>query len=302
MKTFTPKPKKTESNNQNKNSKTNNSSKEKSNASAPLKNQGAKVQINNDKPGATKIILIIYIVLSLAAIGFLGFKYWELTNKKAVFSGDANVDKILANLKEHMVLPENETPVIVPVKEADQMDQSQSFYQGIQDGDYLVIFSEAKKAIIYRYTEDKIVNISTVFITKEESEKQGYQIQSTEDDETSDISNEENSESQEESSTEENIESSEIEEINLEIRNGSTKIGAASQLKNDLREYEKITVNKIGNAINKNYDSTKIIDLSEGKKPNALDFLKNELEGDLLEEMPDQEPASNADILVIIGA
>lgn len=67
-----------------------------------------------------------------------------------------------------------------------------------------------------------------------------------------------------------------IETARIELRNGTTRTGFASQIASKL-EQNKFEVVSFGNAIRRGYEQTVIFDLTNGKKPQALNRLRNML-------------------------
>lgn len=61
-----------------------------------------------------------------------------------------------------MFLPE-EDPTIATITDAENLIQQQPFYAGAQNGDKLLIFPNAKKAIIYSEARDKLINVGPIY-------------------------------------------------------------------------------------------------------------------------------------------
>lgn len=66
-----------------------------------------------------------------------------------------------------MSLP-NETPVVGTVNDKDKF-KDQPFFSGVENGDKLLIFAEAKKAVIYREKDNRIINAGPIAVTSEKS-------------------------------------------------------------------------------------------------------------------------------------
>lgn len=63
-----------------------------------------------------------------------------------------------------MILPEGETPTIATVSDADKV-KSQTFFQRAENGDKVIVYQQAKKAILYRPSIHKIVEVTSISIT-----------------------------------------------------------------------------------------------------------------------------------------
>ncbi len=65
---------------------------------------------------------------------------------------------IVAKAGKHIELPD-ETPTVATVKDVTTLAAKQNFFDNAHDGDYLIIYAQAKKALIYRESEDKLINV-----------------------------------------------------------------------------------------------------------------------------------------------
>ncbi len=102
------------------------------------------------------ILVLLVIALGLAA----GYFYKQST------AGDAKTRESIAEAKSLskkvgrlMVLPEDETPTIATVSDPDAL-RDQSFFVDAKVGDKVLIYSNAKKAILFSPEQNKIINIA----------------------------------------------------------------------------------------------------------------------------------------------
>ena len=72
--------------------------------------------------------------------------------------------EILTKVSTHIVLPKDEVPTLATVSDPEQL-KKYPFFTNAEKGDKVLIYSLAKKAILYRPTGDKIVEIAPI-ITK----------------------------------------------------------------------------------------------------------------------------------------
>jgi len=89
------------------------------------------------------------------------------------------------------------------------------------------------------------------------------------------------------------------EDAKIEIRNGTTTAGLATQTSEVLTDFG-YQINKIGDAKKKDYDQTIIVDYSHGQKPHTLDLLHKRMVGAKI--MSDGFAKTEADILVVLGS
>lgn len=118
------------------------------------------------KFGLKTVASIVAVILILAGIG--GTYYFYTQNKKSqallkdpTAVQQAETKEILKKLAEFMILPTDEEPSVATVLDADQL-KSQSFFAQAENGDKVIVYTKADKAILYRPGTNKIVNVSTV--------------------------------------------------------------------------------------------------------------------------------------------
>lgn len=68
---------------------------------------------------------------------------------------------LLQKLAKHVVLPIDEMPTIATVSNVDKL-KNQQFFALAQNGDRVIIYTNTKKAYLYRESIDKVINIGPV--------------------------------------------------------------------------------------------------------------------------------------------
>lgn len=224
---------------------------------------------------ATKAILVLFLLL--LAIGFVGyFIKFQKAQKQIDFlssaEGRQEIDKkeleqIMGQVGKHIVLPENETPTVATVTDAQSLQAEQPFFEKTQNGDKVLVYSNF--VYLYRPAEDRIINVGPIYF-----QENGQAIPQT------------NAPKEQQIDT----------RITLDIRNGSQRTGAAQTLADSLPSDLYRVVN-LSNAANSDYPQTILVDI------NGVDL--NSLEAQLgvssLSTLPDGEAGASADALIIIG-
>jgi len=78
----------------------------------------------------------------------------------------AETDRVLTALKSSILITETDAPTVARVEDPEKLKSSnETFYKDIQKGDYLVIFP--KRAIIYRESNDQIINVAPIINTSD---------------------------------------------------------------------------------------------------------------------------------------
>jgi len=231
---------------------------------------------------------VIFLILGVVVILIIILTYWyygrsktetviDLSNQASEVTEQDKVADVIAKVSQLMILPEDGEPMVATILDAQALAAEQAFYADASDGDKLLIFPN--RAIIYNPTNNIIVNVGEVRVVERLPDDEGTEEETAEKEE------------EEESVPPEPV------VLDIEIRNGSGKSGAAQVLSDELSsELNKIT--SIGNADNSNYDSTVIVNIS-GKDVSRL---VTQLGITAVQALPEGEEASTADVLIIIGS
>lgn len=231
------------------------------------------------------IRFIVYLTL-LALVVFAAWSFYGYQEAKkkllklSTVEGQQEVqqreiDELLAQLKRHMLLPEDEQPTIATVTDIDELKGQQPFFEKASNGDKVVIYVNNHKAIIYSPEKDMIINVGTLVVDNPNAEQSGQQQQQQQ----AEVS----------------------EELKIEIRNGSQVADAARTVSSELNnKNDKFNFETIGEASKKDYQETMVVDLNAPNKQLAK-ALADELNTQLLTELPEGEEESNAEVVVIVG-
>lgn len=137
---------------------------EENNFSADQSNNKAQ-----NKSGLSGSLLILSMLVAIIIAGWFGYDWYRsereierLSQKPTAEKMSADTAALLGKIKKHMLLPE-EDPTIATITDAENLIQQQPFYAGTQNGDKLLIFPNAKKAIIYSEARDKLINIGPIY-------------------------------------------------------------------------------------------------------------------------------------------
>lgn len=114
------------------------------------------------------ILIAVVMVVIVAGFGYLAFKYNQAQNdvqrlsnpEEAVKQETVNLTKRVGELVE---VPAGQEPTIATVQDVSKL-QSQAFFKNAQNGDKVLIYAETKKAVLYRPSTDKIIEVAPVNI------------------------------------------------------------------------------------------------------------------------------------------
>jgi len=86
------------------------------------------------------------------------------------------VAQVIEQIKRHMKLPDDEEPVMATVTNAADLAAEQPFYKDAKNGDKVIIYQNAQKAILYNPTEDVLVNVGPVYLDQEQQGEVAGQV------------------------------------------------------------------------------------------------------------------------------
>ncbi|MEJ0021752.1 MAG: hypothetical protein WDN47_04220 [Candidatus Doudnabacteria bacterium] len=113
----------------------------------------------------TKAVMTLAVLLLLGAVGTAGFFYKQLTdikkdpNKVAADETNATISAI----GKLIVLPTDEQPTLATVTDPSKL-ADQPFFASAKMGDKVLIYTNAKKAILYDPVANKIVEVAPINI------------------------------------------------------------------------------------------------------------------------------------------
>lgn len=111
---------------------------------------------------ATNVIIVILVLATVAAGGAAAYFYNQLQQDPRE-QVQAEIDTLVARIGELMVLPEGEQPTVATVSDIELL-REQPFFANAKNGDRVLIYTSARKAILYDPVANKIVEIAPINI------------------------------------------------------------------------------------------------------------------------------------------
>src|SRR3989338_5146219 len=110
-------------------------------------------------------LFIILLVLTAVGIGTTINFYRQLSELKnnPQISIQKEVKSVVAEISKIMILPVGEDPTVATVADPEKL-KGQSFFANAKKDDKVLIYTNAKKAILYRPSERKIVEVAPLNI------------------------------------------------------------------------------------------------------------------------------------------
>jgi len=104
------------------------------------------------------------LVAVLVACAFVGLSYgltWALISRKNSVNSDAAMQYVIGKVGKLVVLPNGE-PSVFTVDDPEQLVKEQAFFQGVEKGDSLLVYSDAARAILYSARRNRILNMGPI--------------------------------------------------------------------------------------------------------------------------------------------
>ncbi len=112
---------------------------------------------------------IVVILILIAAVAVTVYFYRENNRLKTDPSAitelqNKEVEDLTAKIGKLIELPSGETPVVATVDDKEKLKE-QPFFKNAENGDKILIYTTAKKAVVYRPATDKIINVGPIAVS-----------------------------------------------------------------------------------------------------------------------------------------
>ncbi len=105
---------------------------------------------------------LILIIILLGTSLYFGYQYYLLTQDPQQ-ADRSEVKKLVFEVSKLVVLPEGETPTVATVSDPEAL-KNQPFFMGALKDDKVLIYTKSQKAILYRPSIRKIIQIAPINI------------------------------------------------------------------------------------------------------------------------------------------
>ncbi len=141
------------------------------NGKTPNQTNSLKSNSSRSRKSGKPWVIGILVLLSLATTGTAGFFYYKFReiqdNPQQVTIDETKA--IVEKVGKLITLPTKEQPTLATVLDKKEL-KDQAFFNDAKDGDKILIYTEAKKAIIYREATDKIINVGPILLQSDTKE------------------------------------------------------------------------------------------------------------------------------------
>lgn len=114
---------------------------------------------------------MLLVVLAVGGVGFGVYMYQQVealkNDPKTSQQAQQNKVNTIKNKVAALIsIPNDETPILATVDDTEKL-KDQPFFKDAENGDAILIFPQAKKAIIYRESQNKLINVGPIAITSD---------------------------------------------------------------------------------------------------------------------------------------
>ncbi len=223
---------------------------------------------------ATKSVIIIGLfgVVVLTALGSAIYFYIQYQKTQTLLKNPNTVaiqesKSLIEEVGKHIVLPQNEAPTIATVSDINKLKQ-QAFFSQAKNGDKVLIYTKAQKAILYDPVQKKIIEVGPINLVQPSSSPKISPTPAT---------------------------------LRVALYNGTTTIGLTSVIEKDLKQkFPTAIVIAKENAKKTTYTKTIVVDLT-GKQSVGVSQLAQLLKGEVGKLPLGESKPTDADILIILG-
>jgi len=107
------------------------------------------------------VVAVLFLVLSI--VSFHYYRQYSTLKKNPQEFARREVRGLIERVSELIVLPEGEEPTVATVADLEKL-QNQPFFAHAKRGDKVIIYTQAKKAILYDPAAHKIVEVAPLNI------------------------------------------------------------------------------------------------------------------------------------------
>lgn len=219
------------------------------------------------------VLILLLLIGSLSSSAYL-FKTYQKTKEllnNPTQAAKEETKSLTAKVGKLLDLP-NEEPTVATIVDSTKL-KDQPFFSKAKNGDKVILYTNAKKAILYRPSENKIIDVAPINIGANTPGVAGAK--------TATLSGK------------------------IAIYNGTTTPGAITQVEKTLKDkFPDVQIALKQAAAKSDYETTLVIDLT-GNNTDSAQNLATELKGQVAslpegESSPDT-PAGPVDFLIILG-
>lgn len=112
------------------------------------------------------VLIIIFVALLPSAYFYHQSRQAEANLKSPDTSKKAVVDAVVNKVGKLILLPEGEQPTLATVSDVNKV-KDQAFFRNAQNGDKVLIYTQARQAFMYRPSENKLIAVQPLSVNSQ---------------------------------------------------------------------------------------------------------------------------------------
>lgn len=134
----------------------------------PEYNEQIQVPVIKKKARRSRGKIFLILLVTHLLVGFGGWSYGNYTKVTTAVGlvtelQPKEVESYVKKVAALIAIPKDEVPKVIVLNNAAEIAKQQPFFVGTKDGDVFLAFNKTKKAIIYRPSENIIINVGPIY-------------------------------------------------------------------------------------------------------------------------------------------
>ncbi len=114
----------------------------------------------------SKFVILVAVIIVVGSFAYLGNQYRISRAEVARLSNpteaaNQETQRLQEKIGKLVELPQNETPTLATVADKGRL-AAQPFFKNAENGDKVLIYTQSKKAVLYRPSTDKVIEVASV--------------------------------------------------------------------------------------------------------------------------------------------
>ena len=110
-------------------------------------------------------VVVILVIMLAVGSGFFFWKWQSLKSNQGTQAQESS-NRVVDKVGQIYALPD-EKPTVAVIQDKEKL-KDQIFFEKAQNGDYLLMYSTAKLALIYREKDHKLINVGPIALDPNE--------------------------------------------------------------------------------------------------------------------------------------
>lgn len=133
-----------------------------------------KVMGHMKKISLKQLLILLLVILVILGSGgsYYFYQKYNAIKTNPNLEAQKETEALVLTISKLMELPDGETPTVATVLDKDKL-KDQLFFKTTENGDILLAYTAAMKAILYRPSTNKIINVGPISINQPQNLIQG---------------------------------------------------------------------------------------------------------------------------------